>query len=140
MGLRRVDAARGARRGRHGGDAVPGDVPAEGRDGVSKKITLCVSAKTPEGLLYRAEHEEWRKHGINVKEKITQPGAATNWNGEIGRWTALTVFAAANDAAAVYYLCGPNKMVQELRDGLEQIGVPPKNIRTEKWGDYTDLF
>lgn len=108
--------------------------------GIANKITLCVSAKTPEGLLYRAEHEEWRKNGINVKEKITQPGAGTNWDGEIGRWTAASVFAAANDAAAVYYLCGPNKMVQELKDGLEQIGVPPKNIRTEKWGDYTDLF
>jgi ferredoxin-NADP reductase len=58
----------------------------------------------------------------------------------MGRWNAGSVFAAANDAAAVYFLCGPNKMVQELRDGLERLGVPPQSIRTEKWGDYTDLF
>lgn len=104
------------------------------------RITLCCSAKTPEGLLYRNEYEGWRKNGIDVKEKVTQPGAGTDWEGEIGRWSAGSVFAAANDAAAVYFLCGPNRMVQELRDGLERLGVPPQSIRTEKWGDYTDLF
>lgn len=104
------------------------------------RITVCCAAKKPEGLLYRSEYEGWRHNGINVNEKITQPGAGTNWDGEIGRWNAGSVFAAANDAAAVYYLCGPNKMVQELRDGLERLGVPPQSIRTEKWGDYTDLF
>ncbi|MDD5303430.1 MAG: FAD-dependent oxidoreductase [Elusimicrobia bacterium] len=111
-----------------------------GEMGLARKITLCCSAKTPEGLLYRAEYDGWRMNGIDVKEKITQPGAASNWTGEIGRWTAASVFAAANDAAAVYYLCGPNKMVQELRDGLQRIGITPENIRTEKWGDYTELF
>lgn len=108
--------------------------------GLAKKITLCCSAKTPEGLLYRHEYDDWRSHGINVNEKVTQPGANSDWDGEIGRWNAGSVFAAANDAAAVYYLCGPNKMVQELRDGLQRLGITPENIKTEKWGDYTDLF
>jgi hypothetical protein len=31
-------------------------------------------------------------------------------------------------------------MVQELREGLEALGVPAQSVRTEKWGDYTDLF
>ena len=104
------------------------------------RITLCCSAKTQEGLLFRREYDAWRKSGISVHEKITQPDAAPGWEGEIGRWTAGSVFAAADDPAAVYFLCGPNKMVQELREGLERIGVPHQNVRTEKWGDYTDLF
>jgi ferredoxin-NADP reductase len=108
--------------------------------GLGDRITLCCSAKTPDGLLFRTEYDGWRKNGINVKERVTQPGAASIWKGEAGRWTAADVFAAANDAAAVYYLCGPNKMVQELRDGLERLGVPASNVRTEKWGDYSDLF
>lgn len=107
---------------------------------LDNRITVCYAAKTPEGLLYKEEYPEWGKHGINVHVKITQPGAVSNWEGELGRWNGNSVFAAANDAAAVYYLCGPNKMVQELRDGLERLGVPPASIRTEKWGDYTDLF
>ncbi len=104
------------------------------------RITLCCAAKTPQDLLYKDEYAGWRQNGINVKEKITQPGAISDWNGESGRWTAAAVFAAANDAAAVYYLCGPNKMVQELRDGLQKLGVAPQNVRTEKWGDYAELF
>lgn len=111
-----------------------------GEMGSPRKITLCCSAKTPEGLLYRAEYDEWRKNGVDVKEKVTQPGAGTNWADKTGRWTADTVFAAANDAAAVYYLCGPKGMVEDLRDGLQRLGVPHSNIRTEKWGDYTELF
>jgi ferredoxin-NADP reductase len=95
------------------------------------KITLCCAAKTREGLLYRDEYSRWQEHGINVNERVTQPGE---------RWTAGSVFAAANDAAAVYYLCGPNGMVKELKDGLQRLDVPPANIRTENWGDYTDLF
>jgi ferredoxin-NADP reductase len=95
------------------------------------RITLCCAAKTREGLLYRDEYPGWREHGINVNERVTQPGE---------RWTADSVFAAANDAAAVYFLCGPNKMVGDMRNGLLRLGVPSENIRSEKWGDYTDLF
>ena len=104
------------------------------------KITLCCAAKTPEDLLYKDEYDGWRQNGTNVKERVTQPGADAHWNDKTGCWTAAAVFAAANDAAAVYYLCGPNKMVQELRDGLQKLGVSPQNVRTEKWGDYTELF
>jgi len=104
------------------------------------KVTICCAAKTPEGLLYKTEYDGWRKNGVNVNGRVTQPGANSNWSGEKGRWTAADVFAAANDAAAVYYLCGPKQMVEELRDGLERLGVRAENIRTEKWGDYTDLF
>ena len=107
--------------------------------GIAGKVTLCCAAKTPEGLLFRDEHQAWREKGINVNEKVTQAGAAS-WKGETGRWTADTVFAAANDAAAVYFLCGPNGMVKELKEGLTGLGVRPEDIRTEKWGDYTDLF
>ena len=94
--------------------------------GLANRITLCCSAKTPADLLFKDEYDNWRQNGINVKEA--------------GRWTADAVLAAANDAAAVYYLCGPNKMVQKLGDGLQELGVPPQNVRTEKWGDYKDLF
>jgi ferredoxin-NADP reductase len=106
----------------------------------SAMITLCCSAKTPEALLYRDEYAGWRKIGINVAERITRADAGSSWRGAVGRWTADAVFAAAGGGAAVYYLCGPNKMVQELREGLQRLGVAPDDIKTEKWGDYTDLF
>jgi len=104
------------------------------------KVTVCACAKTPEGLLFKNEYDDWRRNGVNVNEKVTQPGAGSYWEGRTGRWAAAEVFAAANDAAAVYYLCGPKGMVEDLREGLQRLGVPPSNIRAEKWGDYTELF
>jgi len=104
------------------------------------KATLCCSAKTPDGLLYKNEYEGWRKNGAIVHERVTQPGSGMKDSIGEGRWTADAVLAAANDAAAVYYLCGPKQLVSEMKSGLQGLGVTPKNIRTENWGDYTDLF
>lgn len=104
------------------------------------RVTLCCSSKTADSLLYKNEYDGWRKNGVNVNDRVTQPGADEKWTGKTGRWTADTVFAAANDTASVYYLCGPKAMVEELKDGLQRLGVPPANVRAEKWGDYTDLF
>lgn len=104
------------------------------------RITVCCSAKNPDLLLYRNEYDAWRKAGISVHPRVTgapPPG----WNGLTGRWSAEEIIAAGGaDGNAVYYLCGPNKMVQELREGLQAGGVPADSVRTEKWGDYADLI
>lgn len=106
------------------------------------RITVCASAKSPDLLLFRAEYETWRKGGITVLPRVTRPrDGAAPWDGLTGRWTPDAVLAAAGrDPEAVYFLCGPNKMVAELRDGLRAAGVPPEKVRTEKWGDYADLI
>lgn len=107
------------------------------------RVTLLCSARTPANLLYRAEHEAWRRAGIAVRAVITRPqelGPGERWDGPVGRITAEDALKAAGDPAAVYFLCGPAKMVRELRDGLRGAGVPPEQVRTETWGDYSDLF
>jgi ferredoxin-NADP reductase len=105
------------------------------------RLTVCCSARTPDLLLFRSEYSEWLKHGVDVAARITRPDESTrSWRGPVGRWTAADVRAIAGDVDAVYYLCGPNKMVTDLREGLQAAGVPPEKIRTEKWGDYSDLF
>jgi|CXWL01.1.fsa_nt_gi ferredoxin-NADP reductase len=108
--------------------------------GLAGKITLCCSAKAKNGLLFRNEYDDWRKAGIVVNECVTQSAISTAWNGKVGRWTPAELIAAANDKAASFYLCGPNKMVQEMREGLQAQGVPADTIKTEKWGDYADLI
>ena len=107
------------------------------------RLTLLCSARTPDGLLYRAEHEAWMKGGIRVLAAVTRPeeASAAGWTGAVGRLTAETALRAADgDAAAVYYLCGPAAMVTELKEGLVAGGVAAERVRTEKWGDYKDLF
>ena len=105
------------------------------------RLTVCCSAPAPERLVYRAEFETWRKGGVTVLPRVTRPDAAAPWEGLTGRWTAAEVRkAAGEDPQATYYLCGPNKMVQQLREDLQNAGVPPEKVRTEKWGDYADLI
>jgi ferredoxin-NADP reductase len=109
--------------------------------GAAGRLTVCCSARTPDQLLFRSEYSDWLKAGVDVVARITRPDESTkSWRGPVGRWTAPDVAAIASDPKAVYYLCGPNKMVSELREGLQAAGVPPEKIRTEKWGDYSDLF
>ncbi len=109
--------------------------------GKAGRLTLCSCARTPEALIFKDEYREWEEAGISVHPRITRPGdARTPWRGLTGRWTPDELLRIAGDAAAVYYLCGPNKMVRELCQGLRAKGVPEENVRTEKWGDYDDLI
>ena len=111
------------------------------KDGGTKgRLTVCYSAKTPSDLIFKEEYGAWQAAGIAVHPRITRPPDASSWNGLTGRWTPDELLKIANDSAAVYYLCGPNKMVQELREGLQAKGVPAEHVRTEKWGDYADLI
>ena len=99
--------------------------------GTPGALAVLCSAKTPEPMLYRAEHDAWRGAGVDVRTTFTGAG---------GKRLSAADALAAGGPGAVYYLCGPAKMVQELREGLEKAGVPAAQVRTEKWGDYSDLF
>lgn len=100
------------------------------------RVTVCTSAKTPETLLFADEYPAWEKAGAKVLPRVTQAA----WNGATGRWTAADVLAAAADPSATYYLCGPKSLVADMKTGLLAAGVPAARLRTENWGDYTDLF
>jgi ferredoxin-NADP reductase len=109
--------------------------------GKAGRLTVCYSAKTPESLIFSSEYGAWKEAGIAVLPRITQPQSSKiPWNGLTGRWTVDELLKVAEPTIAMFYLCGPNKMVQELREGLQAKGVPAEKVRTEKWGDYADLI
>jgi ferredoxin-NADP reductase len=97
----------------------------------SGRITLFYSAKTASDFLFRGEFSSWSEAGVTMHLRATR---------DHGRWTGEQLARLTADDGAVYYICGPNKMVSDLREQLQCSGVSPALIRTEKWGDYTDLF
>ena len=109
--------------------------------GAPGKLSLCYSARTPDDLLFKDEYDSWRRAGVDLHLRVTRMDLSrAAWAGDRDRWTAENVLrASGNDPNAVYYICGPNKMVAELREALER-RVPPARVRTEKWGDYADLI
>lgn len=105
------------------------------------RVTVCYSSRTADTLLFRDEYHLWEQKGAAVFPRVTRPHEGGPWSGPTGRWTAAAAVAAGgSDPQAVYYLCGPKEFVSELRAGLSAAGVPDGRVRTEKWGDYSDLF
>ena len=100
--------------------------------GLAGKISVFYSAKTAADLLYAAEYDAWRAAGISVSVRTTRDGGGA-------RWKASEIAAEAGPDA-VFYVCGPKTLVEEMKAGLAGSGVPADAVRTEKWGDYTDLF
>ncbi len=107
------------------------------------KITLVCSARVPSALLYRAEHDTWRRAGVTVHATVTRPESAPDerWDGPVGRIDAARLRRVVADFdRAVFYLCGPGRMIADLRAALAAEGVPPGRLRFESWGDYADLI
>lgn len=100
------------------------------------RVTVCYSAKTSETLLFKEEYPAWEKAGAKVLPRVTQAA----WPGAMGRWTAADVLAAAADPDATYFLCGSKSLITDMKTGLLAAGVAPAKVRTENWGDYSDLF
>ena len=102
------------------------------------RLTLLYSAKTPADIVYRDELARWQAAGIKTHVTVTRPEEAHVWKGPTGRITMDVVRREVPDLdQAVFFLCGPNKLVEELSAGLRAAGVDATRIRREKWGDYS---
>ena len=65
---------------------------------------------------------------------ITRPETSEEeWDGCTGRINKEMISANV-DKGSVFYLCGPNEMVDGLRETLDSIGVSKENIKFERWG------
>lgn len=102
------------------------------------RLTLLYSARSPAEILYREELEGWRAAGIRVFVKISRPENAAGWDGPTGKLSIEDVRREVPDLAEpVFFLCGPNTLVERIGSGLRAAGVAPERLRLEKWGDYS---
>ncbi|MBI5245553.1 MAG: FAD-dependent oxidoreductase [Elusimicrobia bacterium] len=96
------------------------------------KKTIFYSSKNKADRLFGDEHAAWAMRGATVHARATREGES--------RWTAAEIVSATDDSSAVFFICGPKALVEDMKSGLAAAGVDAEKIRTEKWGDYTDLF
>ncbi len=102
------------------------------------RLTILYSARSPEAILYREELERWRGAGIAVHVKVSRPENAAGWDGPTGKLSFEDVRREVPDLSEpVFFLCGPNTLVERIGAGLRAAGVPPERVRHEKWGDYS---
>lgn len=97
------------------------------------RVHLLYSVSDSREILFRDELEAAaRAHeNLHVSITVTQPDAS--WNGLTGRIDPLKLHSLGVPDDTLYYLCGPQGMVEDMSTLLHDLGVPMSRIIFEKW-------
>jgi NAD(P)H-flavin reductase len=85
------------------------------------RLLLLYGARSPDGLLYPDELEEWRERGMDVA--VTVDTAGPEWLGHVGVVTRLVRRAAFAPRGASALLCGPEVMMRFMATALLERGI-----------------
>lgn len=101
------------------------------------EIFFIYSARSTDEMLFREELEYLERRHPNVSVLCTAetrtPG--TSWLGPEGRLTRdLLQTAVPELGRRRVHLCGPPAMMAAMKGLLEELGVPPEQLRTEAFG------
>lgn len=91
------------------------------------RVTILIGCRSPDGILYRHEIEQWRQR-LDVDIEVTVDHAVTGWHGNVGVVSSLISRAAfdANDCYA--FVCGPEVMMRFTVNALPEVGIAADNI------------
>lgn len=107
---------------------------------ITTPITLFASFRTLDDMLFYDEMRSVARKlpSFQVVYTITDSRYKDkNWAGETGRIrTSLIKKYVANYKNCVYYIVGPQKMVEELKKTVEELGIQQENIKTENFPGY----
>jgi ferredoxin-NADP reductase len=98
---------------------------------------LLYSSRTPTDVIYRDELDALHaaKNGLEVVHTFTRVQPA-GWRGYARRIDTpmLRDVVQPLGPSPLTYICGPTLLVETAANSLAQIGVPPGQIRTERFG------
>ena len=98
---------------------------------------LLYSSRTFDDVIYREELATLASNnaGLRVIQTLTrsQPAGWSGYDRRIDR-PMLTEAIAAAGAQPLAYICGPTLLVEAAANGLVELGVPPAQVRTERFG------
>ena len=98
---------------------------------------LIHSSRTYDDVIYRDELASLAVNdgGLKVIQTLTrsQPPGWTGYDRRIDRQMLAEAIAAAG-AQPLVYICGPTLLVEAAANALVELGVPPAQVRTERFG------
>jgi ferredoxin-NADP reductase len=98
---------------------------------------LLYSSRTFDDVIYREEIDALAAadSGLRVIQTLTrsQPPDWTGYARRIDRAMLSEAIAAAG-TQPLTYICGPTLLVEAAANGLVELGVPPAQVRTERFG------
>jgi ferredoxin-NADP reductase len=93
---------------------------------------LYYSARTPSEIIFRGELEEISRARNRISCVFTVTRTEDEaWEGRRGRITSETLEAVDRDA--LFYICGPPPMGQDMTELLLELGARRDRIRYEQW-------
>lgn len=98
------------------------------------EIYLLVVVKTQSDIIFQDELHYLQKRfpNLHVKVTLTQIVPADPWPGDRGRPTCQWLKNCVPQlSTSRIYLCGPNEMMESIRQMLLEIGVDPAQVLTE---------
>ena len=93
------------------------------------KVVLVYGVRQAEEFPLLDEMKEWRTNGIEVILTVSLPEAGT-WTGKIGHVQSHFREALGGLRQPVAMICGMEAMIQQSRDELARLGIPPDEILT----------
>jgi len=102
------------------------------------KMNLIYSARTPEGIIYKEELEQFRKRNMKYQHvfTVTRPKPKHYWGGRTGRIDKeLLRINIANIEDSLFFICGPLQFVKDVIGMLEDLGAKKLQIKTDIWGE-----
>ena len=99
-------------------------------------VRLLYSARTLDDVIYRDELSRLAEQpGVEVVITLTR-GAPADWQGKRGRIDRglLESVSFPPSARPHAFVCGPTALVELVATWLVELGHPPENVRTERFG------
>ena len=98
------------------------------------RLTLVYSASSPDELLFRREIESISVRNSRVRCVFTATRAVPEtWDGHTGRIDSVLLRSEGIDLGALFFICGPPSMIQDVAAMLTTLGVPSSHVRYEQW-------
>jgi ferredoxin-NADP reductase len=94
---------------------------------------LVYSVSESREILFREELEAAVRDHDNLHVSITVTQPDPRWHGLTGRIDPVKLHALDVPDDTLYYLCGPQGMVEDMSALLHDLGVPMNRIIFEKW-------
>lgn len=110
------------------------------KDRLAQRLVLIYSNRRPEDAAFLAELQalEQQLENFRLLATMTQIGeSGQSWPSAVGKIDAEVVKAAVDDLSApIFYLAGPPKMVESMRNVLNAAGKDDDDIRSEEFYGY----
>ena len=98
------------------------------------RLILVYSASSPDELLFRREIQSIASRNPRIRCVFTITRIAPDtWGGRTGRVDMEMLRSEGIDLGALFFICGPPAMIQDVAAMLATLGVPGERIRYEQW-------